>query len=313
MARVIIMLLLLAAPWLTAAEWTWKTEKDKTLELHGPEGLVWRLNYAKELPQLHFDPLRTGDGVNTTWSSPPDHKWHYGLWYSWKSINGTNYWELARDKSGYPKGRTIIEDFEILEKSPERARIKATLSLRPGKDADPVASEILLIDIETPRADGSYAIDWRQSTTALFDLELGRSSGYGGFSIRGGKNWTEPQFLSSHGKLSTFERHAKVEDRAKWMDMSGISNGKPVGVTFFDHPSNPRHPTYWFLVNRTYNHRKTGKQWPFFYNNAALVGKEVYKLPKGETLTQFYRAYIHPGRGDVETLEAEYQRFSAMK
>ena len=33
--------------------------------------------------------------------------------------------------------------------------------------------------------------------------------------------------------------------RSEWLDYSGKINGVPVGVAVFDHPSNPRAPTYW--------------------------------------------------------------------
>lgn len=304
-------------------KWTWKTEDGKSLALHGPDGIVWRLNHGKDLVKFHFDTLKTATGStgsgaiaageNTAWVSPPDHQWHYGLWFSWKLINGINYWELAKDGSGYPVGRTMIETVEVLETSQEQARIKLTLTLRPETGAEPVANETALLTIETPRPGGSYAVDWRQSTTALTDLEFGRSSGYGGFSLRAAESWTDPQFLSSNGNLSTFEKPVKVGEPAKWMDLSAMGEKAPAGVTFFDHPSNPRHPTLWFLVNRIMEDKKTGKTWPFFYNNAAIVGAEPLPLPKGETLTLFYRALVHPGRGDAKQLEAEFESFRRLK
>lgn len=290
-------------------KWEWKIDEGKSLALQGPDGLVWRLNYGKDLVKFHFDTLKTG-GEETAWVSPPDHLWHYGLWFSWKLINGINYWEIPKDGDGYPVGRTMIEKVEILETSQERARVKLTLTLRPTKGADPVGNETAVLTIETPRPDGSYAIDWRQSTTALADLEFGRSSGYGGFSLRGAEAWTEPQFLSSHGTLSTFGDPVKVEEPAEWMDLSGMGRKAASGVTFFDHPSNPRHPTHWFLVNRIVEDKTTGKKWPFLYNNAAIVGVEPLPLAKGKTLTLFYRALVHPGRGDVKKLGSEFDEFS---
>jgi hypothetical protein len=96
------------------------------------------------------------------------------------------------------------------------------------------------------------------------------------------------------------------------MDLSGMGKKHPAGVAFFDHPSNPRHPTRWFLVNRMIEDKNTGRKWPFYYNNAAIVGVDPLPLPKGETLTLFYRALVHPGHGDAAKLAAESEAFAKM-
>src|SRR5262249_38298252 len=33
--------------------------------------------------------------------------------------------------------------------------------------------------------------------------------------------------------------------RSEWVDYSGQIDGEKIGVVMMDHPSNPRHPTYW--------------------------------------------------------------------
>jgi hypothetical protein len=35
--------------------------------------------------------------------------------------------------------------------------------------------------------------------------------------------------------------------QAPWCDYSGPVDGKTLGVAIFDHPSNPRHPTWWHV------------------------------------------------------------------
>ena len=38
-----------------------------------------------------------------TWMAPPDHPWHYGMWFSWKYLNGKIYWEFD-PKTGRAQG-----------------------------------------------------------------------------------------------------------------------------------------------------------------------------------------------------------------
>lgn len=289
----------------SATTWEYVDEPDRSLALSGPQGVLWRLNFSKDLPHACFDPVRTLDGRDITWISTRNHRWHLGLWFAWKCINGVNYWEFVRG-TGFPAGRAVIEKVEIIERGDQQARVRIDRSLRPEMDAEPVARETVWLRIETPRPDGAYAIDWRQRTEALVDVEFGRSTGYGGLSFRAAPTWTQPRFLNSEGGEG---RQAAHLASARWLDLSATSGGSPLGLTIFDHPANPRHPTPWFLVERIMGDEE--EQWPFFYSNAALLGEEPLELKAGQHLDLFYRILIHPG-ATAEMIEAEYSRFKAL-
>ena len=85
--------------------WRWENNADKSLALVGTAGDVWRFRYEEGLDKPYFHPLRTVEGTTLTAERPADHIWHYGLWFSWKFINGVNYWEVD-PKTGRPAGRT---------------------------------------------------------------------------------------------------------------------------------------------------------------------------------------------------------------
>ncbi len=87
---------------------------------------------AKDLPHFYFDPLCTGQGLPVGWLSPPDHRWHYGLWFSWKTINKVNYWEIPAGKQ-YPVGRTIIDSATVLKADDTGAEIEIRLSCHLAK------------------------------------------------------------------------------------------------------------------------------------------------------------------------------------
>jgi hypothetical protein len=80
--------------------------------------------------------------------------------------------------------------------------------------------------------------------------------------------------------------------RADWVDFYGVVDGEPLGIAMFDHPSNPRHPTYWhtrsyglFAAN-IFGVRD-------FENDKSKDGSLT--LAPGETLRFRYRVVIHPG------------------
>ncbi len=94
--------------------------------------------------------------------------------------------------------------------------------------------------------------------------------------------------------------------RAKWCDYYGPLNDETVGVAIFDHPDNPRHPTWWhvrdyglFAVNPFGIHD--------FEKKPAGTGDLV--IPAGQTVTFKYRFYFHKGdekQGKVADRYAEY-------
>src|SRR5258707_518706 len=57
---------------------------------------------------------------------------------------------------------------------------------------------------------------------------------------------TEPKrtgkITNSEGQVTEAQVRGK---RANWADYSGEFLGEKAGIAIFDHPANPRHPTYW--------------------------------------------------------------------
>jgi hypothetical protein len=80
--------------------------------------------------------------------------------------------------------------------------------------------------------------------------------------------------------------------RATWVDYHGPVNGQLVGVAIFDHPANPRHPTWWHV--RDYGLFAAN---PFglhdFEKKPAGAGDLV--VARGDTVTFRYRFYFHRG------------------
>lgn len=63
--------------------------------------VVWNFELATPEGRPFFHPLTLPGGRTLTAARPADHVWHLGYWFSWKFINGVNYWgSVASGKWG---------------------------------------------------------------------------------------------------------------------------------------------------------------------------------------------------------------------
>jgi hypothetical protein len=95
--------------------------------------------------------------------------------------------------------------------------------------------------------------------------------------------------------------------RAKWVDYSGPVNGKTAGVAIFDHPKNPRHPTWWHV--RTYGLFAANPLGAHHFENKP-VGAGDLKLAAGERVTFRYRFVFHAGNEKAAGIEERYTAYS---
>src|SRR5580700_648330 len=66
---------------------------DTTIAWARGTNVFWRFNFDPAKGKPFFNPVAPGGGTPLNGFRPPDHLWHYGLWFSWKYINHVNYWE----------------------------------------------------------------------------------------------------------------------------------------------------------------------------------------------------------------------------
>ncbi|MCP4375884.1 MAG: hypothetical protein GY794_06890 [bacterium] len=289
----------------TEAKLAWK-QTDNTIALLNGDKVVWQLNHNPKKGKPCIHPLATIDGSVLTVNRPADHVWHNALWFSWKMINGLNYWE-EDPKTGLSQGRTEIKSTKITKAKDFSARIEMVLSYHPPKKPE-ILAEKRTITISAPTKNGLYRIDWTSTFTATgTDALLDRTprigekggkghGGYAGFSIRMAKETRGWRILDSKGRQN-MKIHG--QPNAVWVDASGkTTSGKQAGVTIFDHPSNMRHPAPWFIV----------KGMPYF--SPAVLYNKPHTLKKSESLTLKYRVLVHPGLADKGMLDGEFKTFA---
>ena len=206
--KLLVVLLILAGLKLDAFEWE---KKNDSLALLQGKNVIWRHVHSEKEAKPFFHPLSTPSGYILSDLKPSDHPWHRGLWFSWKYINGVNFWEENRE-SGKSAGTTKIVDFKAIPQE----NFSANIEMKIHYFIDP--SIVLLQEIRTlnvsPPEGGKYTINWTSKFTALEDIFLDRTplpeekggkpyGGYAGLSFRAArelrnkKGWS---FLDSENK-----------------------------------------------------------------------------------------------------------------
>ena len=290
---------------------------DTSLALLDHERVVWRLNCDPNLAKPYFHPIAATDGTILTAPSPADHPWHRALWFSWKILNGVNYWE-EDPATGKAQGLTEVLAAKLSPSVDGSARIEMDLSYRPP-NATAVLTEKRLIEMGVPNERGAYRIDWRGTFTAHRKdvlLEGGTAGGgYAGLSVRISQASDDWVLINSEGRqdvptdrdpnnqggLAT-NTHGK---RARWADFSLVdaATQQRHGIAILDHPSNPRHPSQW--------HNIMSSNIKFGYFSPAMLWSKPYMLPAGQHFTLRYRLIVHPGQTDRANLEKQWRVFAS--
>jgi hypothetical protein len=306
--RLFALLPLLVAPWCVPAV-SWQRGSD-SLALQIGNETIWQFNYATNQGKPFFHPLRVTGGDSLTALKPSDHPWHYGLWFSWKYINGANYWEEDK-KTGRAQGRTTWHEPEISTDTDGSAKIKLLLHYLSASNSI-LVTELRVIEVSAPQADGSVTIDWKgQFIVKDQPLLLDRThmpgepngavnGGYAGFSLRAAQSPAQCNFVTVEGPIENFESdRARPNSPAAACNIT--QNGRTDGVAIFSHASNLGGDTPWYIINSAAMH----------WFSPALLAPAPKNVKPHETFTWRFRVMTRAGAWIPEQLRAESSRYNA--
>ena len=284
-------------------------QSDTTLSLINNSDLIWQYNFNNRFGKPYFHPVRVKNSTLTC-VSPPDHPWHLGLWFSWKFINGVNYWEYLDDfkseETGYKSaGITKLQKIDILKNPGYSANIRMELQYHPA-GGDVVMMEKRNISISPPFSNGSYFIDYENIFNPLIDEVVldrtppegepeGKSwGGYAGLSIRFNQDCTSPEIIVP----SDSENYKKNN----WLYMGlNTLTGEKAGICILQNLKFTTPKTSWYVIN--------DPEIPFFYYSPAVLFGGKIVLKKGEALHLKYRVWILPGIVRKEGIKAKYDEY----
>jgi hypothetical protein len=270
---------------------------------------------GRELTRYHFDPADrrpflhplvgpSGQSV-TRMGHPHDpvgHSHHNSVWVSHHIVNGVNFW----GDHGPNLGRIVPRRLEQVEDGEESAWLLAVNHWIDEKSGQVLVVERRRIEVRPLEAnefltiaDLELAADKQPATFdktpfGLFAVRMRKTIGVhdGGGRIRNSAGGVNEKGLD--GADGVFWKPAR------WCDYSGRTEGKSIeGVTLFDHPTNPNHPTVFHV-------RDEG------WMGSCLTFDAPRTIEVGAKLRLRYGLYVHAGLRSVEELDARWKQFTEL-
>jgi hypothetical protein len=274
-------------------------------------------------PRPFLHPILAADGTQLTRDFPmketageeTDHPHHRSLWFTHGAVNGVDFW-TERAGSG-----TIVNE-SVEQRADKNVGTIRSRNRWLGADGKLVCTDDTVIRLFA-RPEGRF-LDYEVTLHALPDrpLVLGDTK-EGSMAIRLAQWMTmthkyQRQEVEGKGHAvnnSGLRDGAAWGKRAAWVDYHAPYKDKVYGVALFDHPENPKHPTWWhvrdyglFAANPFGQHDFEGtKEKPLPKDLGDLV------VPAGDKVTFRYRFYFHTGDEKAAGVAEMYEAYAVGK
>lgn len=297
---------------------SWRADGASAGVLVGADGRPRaRYNWGPEANNPYFHPVYArGDEAPLTVQAPADHRWHRGLWWSWKFVNEYLFWEDHPDHGGVNRGlgRTVVRRHSA-EEVDGRVRIEQELEVRIPERVLLDEERQLTIHADTG-VEGGWAIDWKLRWTARVDCEMRVTEdeswgGYAGLSFRAARSLAlEERILADGGRVGLSAVHGAP---SRWVALSGDLDGSAEsdpdapakgGIALLAHPGNARFPTPAYVTSAA------GED-GFGFAALSPIFHERLALDAGEELALDFRALVFAGGADPELLQRAWLAYAA--
>ena len=291
------------------------------VEIDGKPYTALFIGQDSSKPYLH--PLRAASGTIVTRGYPmeqiegerKDHIHQRGLWFTHGDVNGLDYWANDPSQAGPKKGRIVLNKVLGLKSGKQSGALEASFDwLDPqGTRLLTETKKIVFQALPTLRI-----LDFDLTLRADGEVRFGDTK-EGTFAIRLAA-WLEepdkraPQAPKRTGKMSNAEGLETEKNvwgkRSPWVDYFGEKDGEKLGVAIFDHPSNPKHPTFWHARGYGLFAANIFGERDFLADKTRNGG---ITLSPGGQLRFRYRVIIHPGDVSSAGIAGLYQQYVAGK
>lgn len=291
-------------------KYQWYYVPGQELSLLSDHQMIATYHFGLDRRKPYLHPVCTPSGMPLTCLEPWDHVWHKGLWFSWKDLNGTEFWaeweELGQE--GILK-HSQQEEVRLFD---EWGTVTTYFEYYPPDSEEPLMTETRLMTIHKPQSDTHYFVDWALTFEAKGQaIALDRTpitqetpwGGYAGLSWRASRDMGHFKIMDSEGRTNLAEMNRK---QARWGALWGQLDGgwnRWGGIAMFDYSRNPRFPSHWYYICDP----------GFGYLNPAFLQEEPYILNPKDTLFLRYRVVVFEGEPSFEFLDGLYRDYSPVK
>lgn len=258
------------------------------VEVRDGETLLTCYVYGSQWSKPYLYPVNGLYSQSLTSNGPKDHPHHRSLWVAHGDVNGVDCWSEAPTS-----GNIDHKGFSRLSSGREFADVTAK-NLWRTRDGHPVLDELREMRFWKPVEEG-WVMDFQITFQASYGRTIFADTKEAGIlSIR----VTPSMEVHNGGRLQNALGMVNEAElwgkRALWCDYSGMVGLSKLGIAIFDHPENPRHPTYWHA--RDYGIMTANCFGvSVFENDPKKDGRLI--LEHNDTIRFQYRVFLH--RGDV--------------
>lgn len=286
-----------------------EAENKVTVEINGK---LFTEYFYKDAKRPYFYPVIGPTGVTVTRNWPMkeganeehDHPHQRSLWYAHGSINGIDFWT-----DGEKNGNTVHDKFLKIESGKDVGIIQLQnkyvsadgklicTDTRTYRFYNIPDAKMMDFEITFHASEGQVIFgDTKEGSMAIRLAPTLRLKGVVG----------QGHIINSEG-LKDNDTWGK---RAAWCDYYGPLEGNVVGIAIFDHPENPKHPTWWHV--RDYGLFAAN---PFGVSDFERKPKGTgnITIPANENLTFKYRFYFHKGDQEQGKVADRYKEYSEIK
>lgn len=263
-----------------------------------------RWHFDAKVPRPFFYPFNGPSGTSLTRMGHPgaqNHDHHRSIWFAHAKVEGVDFW------SENTKARIVQKYWFAYEDGVAESIMASLLGWNNGDGVELIEQE--LVAASRPGENGEHELEIQITLRpgSGRDSVLLEKSNFGLLAVRVAKSVSHHfgggQLRNSEGLVG---EEAIFGKPAKWMDYSGpVAEGtgpdrKEVteGITFFDHPGNPRYPTAWHV-------RSDG------WMGASFCLNEGFTIRKETPLILRYLLHAHAGGPDPERAAETATAFAA--
>jgi hypothetical protein len=277
-------------------------EHQASFRIAGEEELRW--HFGPQYPRPFFYPFNGPAGSTLTRMGHPgaeNHDHHRSVWFAHNDVNGVDFW------SDNTQGKVRQKRWLSYRDGDDEAVMASLSGWYDGEGRELMEQEIIAALRPLKRNEHALEIQITMRPPEKAEtVELGKTN-FGFLAVRVAKtlsiHFGGGELTNSEGQVGEPEIFGK---QARWMDYSGpVATGSGrerrrvvEGITYIDHPSNPRYPTYWHV-------REDG------WMGASFCMQQGYTITKDEPLVLRYLLHAHSGPYDHQRAKAVHHAFAS--